>query len=120
MPAITDESPTMAAAPREVQVTHGRSRGAVIKLGIGVGILLASALVAVKHQREWEYPVIRSINTYANRSALLDYFNQVLTECDLLQGAALVSLLWYLWFRNENGGIRTQLIVGTVAASFAG
>jgi undecaprenyl-diphosphatase len=92
----------------------------VIKLGIGFATLLASILIAARHQRDWEYPVIWSINTYANRSAWLDYFIRVLTECDLFQGVALISLFWYLWFSNENGESRAQLLVGTVAASLAG
>src|SRR5712692_5493946 len=90
------KSAIVAVAREQAKVTLAPLSAGVLNLGIGAAVLLASALIAAKRQREWEYPVIWAMNSYANRSAVLDYFVQVLTARDLLQGAAFISLLWYL------------------------
>ncbi len=114
------KSAIVAVAREQAKVTLAPLSTGVLNLGIGAAVLLASALIAAKRQREWEYPVIWAMNSYANRSAVLDYFVQVLTARDLLQGAAFISLLWYLWFSTQDSDIRAPLMTGTVAASCAG
>lgn len=90
---------------------------AVIAMAV---LLIGSALIAGLRQREWEFPVMRAINAYAHHSMMLDRTMHALTARDLLQGVPFIGLIWFLWFTSEDALVRTRLLVGTVAASFAG
>jgi undecaprenyl-diphosphatase len=92
----------------------------VVKLAVGAAVLLVSGFIAAQRQREWDFPAIWAMNSFANRSAVLDYFAQALTASDLLQGAAFISVLWFLWFSAPERQIRAGLITGAIAASCAG
>lgn len=83
-------------------------------------VLIGSGLVAEFRQREWEYPILRAINVYAHRSVALDRAMHALTARDLLQGVFFIALIWFLWFSSEDPSMRGRLLIGTVAASFAG
>jgi membrane-associated phospholipid phosphatase len=89
-------------------------------IAVSAVLLVGSALVATYLQRDWEYPVMRSINAYAHRSALLDRTMHALTTRDLLQGVPFLSIIWFLWFSSDDKSQRGQLMVGTAVASLAG
>ena len=96
-------------------------RGFVSPALVGMAaLLLGSATVAGFRQKEWEFPVVQAINAYAHHSILLDRTMHALTARDLLQGVPFIALIWFLWFSGEDPSIRARLLVGTVAASFAG
>lgn len=86
----------------------------------GAVLFTACAVVAAFRQQAWEYPMLRTVNAVANRSALLDRTIHALTSRDLLQGVVFVSLLWFLWFEGVDGGDRARLLTGTAAAALAG
>jgi membrane-associated phospholipid phosphatase len=105
----------------ELPYTSDASPAAVpIGVVFGAALFTACALVAMYLQQAWEYPVVRALNAVADHSALLDRGIHVLTSCDLLQGAILVALLWYLWFGSNDDGDRARLLTGSVAATLAG
>jgi undecaprenyl-diphosphatase len=83
-------------------------------------LLIGSALVAGYRQQEWEFPLMRAINAFARHSMLLDRTMHALTTRDLLQGVPFLGLIWFLWFTSEDASTRAGLLVGTLAASFAG
>jgi undecaprenyl-diphosphatase len=83
-------------------------------------LLALSALVAANRQHEWEFPLVRAINSFARHSMLLDRTMHALTTRDLLQGVPFVGLIWFLWFASDATEPRARLLVGTVAAAFAG
>jgi undecaprenyl-diphosphatase len=89
-------------------------------IALSAFLLVGSALVAAYLQKDWEYPVMRSLNAYAHRSALIDRTMHALTARDLLQGVPFLAVIWFLWFRNEDTLPRSQLVVGTAVASMAG
>ena len=89
-------------------------------LAVAIVLLLGGALVAAYRQEAWEYPIIRALNGFAHRSALLDRTMHALTARDLLQGVPFVALIWFLWFSTEDTGSRSRLLVGTAAAALAG
>jgi len=89
-------------------------------LGFAAALLLGSALVAAYLQEAWEYPIIRGLNVYAQRSVLLDRVMNSLTSRYVLQGVPFIALIWFLWFETEDPTIRARLLVGTGAASLAG
>src|SRR5258708_5976010 len=90
---------------------------AVIAMAV---LVIGSALIAGLRQREWEFPVMRAINVYAHHSMMLDRTMHALTARDLLQGVPFIGLIWFLWFTSDDALMRARLLVGTVAASFAG
>jgi undecaprenyl-diphosphatase len=83
-------------------------------------LLIGSALVATYRQQEWEFPLVRALNTFAHHSMLLDRTMHALTARDLLQGVPFVGLIWFLWFTSDDTAPRARLLVGTLAAAFAG
>jgi undecaprenyl-diphosphatase len=102
-------------------IASHRPRGFALPGLIAIAVLLiGSALVAQNLRQEWEFPVIRAINAYARHSMLLDRTMHALTTRDLLQGVPFIGLIWFLWFTSEDPSKRARLLVGTVAASFAG
>jgi undecaprenyl-diphosphatase len=83
-------------------------------------LLIGSMLVAAYRQQEWEFPLVRALNTFARHSMLLDRTMHALTTRDLLQGVPFIGLIWFLWFAGDDTAPRARLLVGTIAASFAG
>jgi len=84
------------------------------------GLLLASALIAVFRQKQWEFPIVRLTNTVAHHSAMLDRTMHALTTRDLLQGVPFIAAIWFLWFETDEPAPRTRLLIGTLAAALAG
>ena len=60
------------------------------------------------------------MNSVAGHSLPLDRVAQVLTVSQLLQGVALVAMLWYLWFATNDTDTRARLLAGIAAAACAG
>ena len=109
--------------PVAPQVTIGpdRSRGFVSAGFIAAILLLAgTVLVAEYRQQEWEFPLVRALNRFAHHSLLLDRTMHALTTRDLLQGVPFIGMIWFLWFTSNDTLPRTRLLVGTIAAAFAG
>jgi undecaprenyl-diphosphatase len=119
MTRFTVGSPSVAPALSLRSFPIFNSPG-VLNLAVGAVVLLVSGFIAAQRHREWDYPAIWAMNSYANRSAVLDYLAQALTARDLLQGAAFISLIWFLWFSTSESEIRARLMNGTIAASCAG
>jgi membrane-associated phospholipid phosphatase len=112
------EAPAIVQNPPRVDLAN--SHVALLPVAIGSALFMSCAAVAALRQREWEYPVVRAMNAYADHSALFDRLMHALTTRDLLQGVIFVSLLWYLWFSTAETADRARLITGTVAAACAG
>ena len=93
---------------------------AAFPLVFGSALFIACAAIAATLQREWEYPVIRAMNAYADHSVLFDRLMHALTTRDLLQGVIFISLLWYLWFSTVETADRARLLTGAVASTCAG
>jgi membrane-associated phospholipid phosphatase len=110
-PAITQNRPRVDLAV---------PTAAILPVAIGGALFMSCAAIAAMRQREWEYPVIRVMNVYADHSALFDRLMHALTTRDLLQGVIFVSLLWYLWFSTTEIANRARLLTGTVAAACSG
>ncbi len=109
-----------AHTPERTGVDGANSVVAPLPLAIGAVLFTSCAAIAAVRQRAWEYPVIRAMNAYADRSALFDRLMHALTTRDLLQGVTFISVLWYLWFSTDNPSDRAGLVTGIVAASCAG
>ena len=104
-----------------VAIEPYRSRGFVSSGCIATALLLTgSALVAAYRQQEWEFPLVRALNSFAHHSMLLDRTMHALTTRDLLQGVPFIGLIWFLWFSCEATAPRARLLVGTIAAACAG
>jgi len=109
-----------AVANQGVAITGQRYRLLDRRIVGAVVLLLGSALIAVYRQQQWEYPIIRLLNGFAHRSALVDRTMHALTTRDLLQGVPLVAAIWFLWFDTTETAPRARLLVGTLAAALAG
>jgi membrane-associated phospholipid phosphatase len=110
-----------SAARPPVAIEPDRSRG-FVSAGFIASLLLFTftALAAAYRQHEWEFPLVRAINSFAHHSMLLDRTMHALTTRDLLQGVPFIGLIWFLWFDSDAAKARARLLVGTVAAAFAG
>jgi undecaprenyl-diphosphatase len=95
-------------------------RGVSPGIAAGLAIFMAAALVATLRHQSWDFAVIKAANSIAGHSLLLDRVAQALTVSQLLQGVALVAVLWYLWFTTNDVDIRARLLGGIVAAASAG
>jgi membrane-associated phospholipid phosphatase len=127
MQPISDNPVAASSITATPAVTQNRRTGhlavsttSILPLAIGGALFMSCAAIAAMRQREWEYPVIRAMNAYADHSALFDRLMHALTTRDLLQGVIFVSLLWYLWFSTAETADRARLLTGTVAAACAG
>jgi membrane-associated phospholipid phosphatase len=109
-----------AAANRSVAVTRFLPGLPDWRVLAAAALCLGSALIAVYRQQEWEFPVIRLVNAFAHRWALLDRTMHALTTRDLLQGVPFIAIIWFLWFDTADRYQRARLLVGTLAASAAG
>jgi membrane-associated phospholipid phosphatase len=122
------DNPAAASSITEAPaITQNRPRvdlavptAAILPVAIGGALFMSCAAIAAMRQREWEYPVIRVMNVYADHSALFDRLMHALTTRDLLQGVIFVSLLWCLWFSTAEIANRARLLTGTVAAACSG
>src|SRR5450432_2897805 len=77
-------------------------RGVSLGIAAGLAIFTAAALVATLRHQSWDFALIKAMNAIAGHSLLLDRVAQVLTVSQLLQGVALVAVLWYLWFATND------------------
>ena len=104
-----------------VAIGAQRSRGFLSPGLIAAAVLLTgSVLVAEFRQQDWEFPLVRAMNAFAHRSILFDRTMHSLTTRDLLQGVPFIGLIWFLWFTGAEAAQRARLLVGTLAAAFAG
>jgi membrane-associated phospholipid phosphatase len=87
---------------------------------LATALLTGSVLVAAYRQQQWEFPLLRSINSFAHHSMLLDRTMHALTARDLLQGVPFIGIIWFLWFASDATAPRARLLVGTFTASLAG
>jgi undecaprenyl-diphosphatase len=106
--------------PRTADTTDAVVKAVPASAAFGAALFTACAVVAAFRQQAWEFPMLRALNTVANRSALLDRGIHALTSLDLLQGVVFVSLIWFLWFESIEDGDRARLLTGTAAATLAG
>jgi membrane-associated phospholipid phosphatase len=83
-----------------------------------VVFLLALALALVPEA--FDRPAARLINGFANRSWLFDYSVAAASKYFTFSGAALMALIWYCWFENNDLEHRTRILVGTLASLGAG
>jgi undecaprenyl-diphosphatase len=110
-------SPPTAPLPVVADLAPWRvSRGVIF----GAVLLTVCGLVAAFRQQQWEYPLVRSLNTLAGHSALFDRTVHALTARDLLEGVIFVALLCFLWFGTVDTNVRGRLLVGTAAAALSG
>jgi membrane-associated phospholipid phosphatase len=104
----------------QVSIPPHRARALLSPGLIATALLTASVLVAAYRQQQWEFPLVRAINSFAGHSMLLDRTMHALTARDLLQGVPFIGIIWFLWFARDATAPRARLLVGTFTASCAG
>lgn len=58
------------------------------------------------------------INSFAHRSIRFDEFVSWLSNYNLLKGGVVIGIVWWLWFRNEDGRRTREALLAAMIASF--
>jgi undecaprenyl-diphosphatase len=66
-----------------------------------------------------EFAFMKWLNSFAAKSALLDYPVYALTYV-MYSGTLLLTFMWYCWFASDNQGSRCIILVGSFAVFAAG
>lgn len=69
---------------------------------------------------EFDHPITLFFNQFVGKSRLFDHCIEVLANSHLYSGIALMTLIWYRWFRDPRDNSRIGLFYGTVMAVLAG
>ena len=103
MGSQVSKGPTASASAIDAPRDSCQASQLGISLGIaaGLAIFTAAALVATLRHQSWDFALIKAMNSVAGHSLPLDRVARVLTVSQLLQGVALVAMLWHLWFANQ-------------------
>jgi membrane-associated phospholipid phosphatase len=91
-----------------------------LSIAIPLLLLLIGAIIGAFAQVQIEYPIMRFLNSFADRLQLFDRSMHALTKLVLLQGAVFIALVWYLWFTFPDIISRSLLLAGTLGAALAG
>ena len=75
-------------------------------------------VLTLVHWTAFDYSILHGVNGVSRRSVLLDHAINASTRL-MFSNLLLVSLLWYVWFENEDGRRRAGIILGVVV-TFAG
>lgn len=59
----------------------------------------------------FDFAIIRFVIAFANRSEAFDRLVLYVANADLLKGGALITVLWWAWFRHEGKEARSREIV---------
>ena len=105
-------------APRDA--CQASQRGISLGIAADLAFFNAAALVATRRNQRGDFVRIKAINSIAGHSLPRDRVAQVLTVSQLLQGVALVAMLWHLWFITDNVDTRARLLIGIAASACAG
>jgi membrane-associated phospholipid phosphatase len=91
---------------------------AVSAAGALAGFCLAAAL-RILAAKDFDYPLILSLNAFARRSGGVDHAMQALANFDLFQGLPIVALACGAAAAAFNGRERVRVAIGVLAASGA-
>jgi membrane-associated phospholipid phosphatase len=99
---------------------HGSMMASHRYLIAGCVIVFAIMLAAsVSGRSSVEFSFMKWLNSFAGKSALLDYPVYCLTYI-MFSGTVLLSFIWYCWFASDSQTMRSRILVGSVAAFAAG
>jgi membrane-associated phospholipid phosphatase len=107
-----------AALGPKIAIARSGDKSARNALVSFVVLLLSFALV--RFPELFDFPITRTINDLAARSALFDRFAFLLDTYFTYSGVALLTLIWFCWFADESFEARARLVVGVIAAVAAG
>src|SRR4051812_23811032 len=89
-------------------------------LAIGCAVVFAVALAcAASGTTGVEWSFMKWLNSFASKSALLDYSVYALTYV-MFSGAILIACMWYCWFASDSSEDRCLILVGSFLVFAAG
>src|SRR6266849_10215414 len=62
--------------------------------------------------------VLSLINQFARRSFIFDKFVVLLSNNDLLKGAVILAIVWWIWFENEEVRRKREILLATMIGCF--
>ena len=116
--STTPKTTTGSSASRLLPVRHGNiryTRNLVIS-----GIAFLTAFYLVFRPGLIDIPAVRLLNSYANRSALVDTLLYDFDTYFTFSGIMLITVLWSCWFKNTDLETRARIGTGTLASILAG
>lgn len=87
--------------------------------GIALAVLVA-AVGLVKRPEVVDIPVVKLLNSYANRVPCLDALFHDFDTYFSFSGVILIALIWSCWFSKASVQIRARILVATLASLGAG
>jgi undecaprenyl-diphosphatase len=62
--------------------------------------------------------ILSLINQFARRSFLFDKFVVLLSNNNLLKGAVILAIVWWIWFENEDVRRKREILLATLITCF--
>ena len=102
-------------AALSVQRVNSDKRNSLVAFTVFLG-----AYTIALHPRAFDLPLEQAINSYANKSVVIDHLNFDLNEYAIFSGVPVVALIWGEWFSSANTESHARLILGFFAVVCAG
>src|SRR6478736_5768702 len=89
-------------------------------LSIGSLFVFVTCIILSFTGHALDFPLMHFLNPFSGKHSVLDCGLVFLADNNLTCGIFLLSLIWYVWFRSSELQDRWGILIGTLAAAFAG